>query len=112
LPILTQFVRDTFPSRNKPGFGDIRLQPGVFLIADLIIFSLLFLVAFVFVAAFLQKLTEACTSILGRRSLIEDLINQLRSTEELATDERMAARRGCRSFLDYCVQPFKQKSKS
>ena len=81
------------------GFGDIKLQPSVFLFQDLFTFPLLFLIAFVFVAAFLGKLTEACLSFFGRRSLIEDMINQLRSTDEFASDAMIAAGRGCCTFL-------------
>jgi len=65
------------------GLGDIVLDPEVFLYRDLVTFPILFLVGFVLVAAFLSKLVELANHVYGKRSLVEEMLQQLKSTDML-----------------------------
>jgi len=61
---------------------------------DMITFPLMFLVAFVLVAAFLENLTEALKASVGKRSLIEDMMEQLYCKERLdEMDDNNATKR-------------------
>lgn len=70
-------------SSTTVGLGDYFLEPEVFVYSDLFTFNLIFLAGFVLIAAFLSKFGDALTSVLGKRSVIQDLLDELEKTELL-----------------------------
>ena len=67
-------------SSTTIGFGDIYLNPEVLITTDLIIFPMLFLAAFVSIAAFLSKFSAVFGFVFGRRSLVHDLLNNIKTS--------------------------------
>lgn len=65
-------------SSTTIGLGDIFLEPEVFLGADLMTFPLLFLFSFVLASAFIAKFCRIIASVVGKRSLLEDLLSELK----------------------------------
>ena len=71
----------SYISSTSIGFGDIFLEPEVLLAQDLITFPLLFLVSFVFVAAFLGKFSDSVGAVCGRKTLVRELTDRLKQTD-------------------------------
>jgi len=63
------------------GLGDFFLEPEVFLFRDLLSFPLLFLVGFTLASAFLQKFSELISVLFGKKSVVKELVEQLKKTE-------------------------------
>ena len=72
-----------FISSTTIGFGDITLEPEVFLGRDMITFPILFLVAFVLVAAFLENFALLLRSFIKGETLVEDLVGKIPDTDVL-----------------------------
>jgi hypothetical protein len=73
------------------------LDPEVFLYRDLVAFSLLLLVGFVLVSAFLSKLVELVRNVYGQHTLLEEMVGQLKSIDMLTeTPKEMAANAAAR----------------
>jgi hypothetical protein len=73
------------------------LDPEVFLYRDLVAFSLLLLVGFVLVSAFLSKLVELVRNVYGQHTLLEEMVGQLKSIDMLnETPKEMAANAAAR----------------
>lgn len=81
-------------SSTTVGLGDIFLEPEVFLYRDLVTFPLLFLVAFVLVAAFLSKFAELIGLLIGKKSLVEDLVGELKTVDMVGEVPGAAATAG------------------
>lgn len=73
----------SYISSTTVGLGDIYLEPEGLLYRDLISFSLLLLVGFVLVSAFLGKLDLMVRDVIGKRSLVEEMIDQLHKSDLL-----------------------------
>jgi Ion channel len=71
----------TYISSTTIGLGDIILDPEVFLYGDLVLFALLFLAGFVLLAAFITRFVELIHHLHGNRTLVEDMLNQLKTTD-------------------------------
>lgn len=66
-------------SSTTVGLGDVVLEPLVLQSSDMIVFPFLFLVNFVFIAAFLSKLGELAQSLF-RGHFVEKLVQQMEKT--------------------------------
>ena len=73
-----------FISSTTVGLGDIYLEPPVFLGIDLVTFPMMFLFSFVLASAFISKFGHWILSIIGRRSLLEDLLDELKTVDPLS----------------------------
>lgn len=77
-----------FISTTTVGLGDVFLEPEVIRGDDLIVFPPLFLIGFVFFAAFLRKFAEMVLFALAKenkKTLIQSLLSRLESTNGLPT---------------------------
>jgi hypothetical protein len=70
-----------YVSSTTIGLGDIYLDPETFLYRDLVAFALLLLVGFVLVAAFIRKLVELVRSKYGEYTLLEEMVEQLKTID-------------------------------
>ena len=63
-------------STTTVGFGDFYLEPEGIIGSDLVVFPLLFLIGFMYVAAFIGKLAELIMSLLrkNRKSFVDSLL--------------------------------------
>jgi hypothetical protein len=72
-----------FVSSTTIGLGDLFLDPETFLYRDLVAFALLLLVGFVLIAAFLSKLVELLRGVYGEYTLLQEMVEQLKSIDML-----------------------------
>jgi hypothetical protein len=75
-------------SSTTIGLGDIFLEPEVLILRDLIVFPVIFLFGFVTASAFLSQFGEFLQSLFGKKSLVDDLLNRLKSSD-MASLERV-----------------------
>ncbi|GKY98452.1 hypothetical protein MPSEU_000802600 [Mayamaea pseudoterrestris] len=70
-------------SSTSIGLGDIFLEPEVFLGIDLVTFPMLFLFSFVLASAFIAKFVHWVVSVVGKRSILENLLTELKTIDPL-----------------------------